>query len=72
MEDRKINAVGALYKHALNGKIYRVLGLAKNTDGNTPMVVYHEQNDGQIWVTDAAKWNAKLENGAYLFQEYKE
>ena len=69
---REIKTVGGLYKHTLNGKVYRVLAVVTDTDDNKEKVCYHEMDDGHIWVTDIEKWNARIDSDTYLFQEYTE
>ena len=53
-----------IYKHSKKGDLYRVIGMAKHSETNEPMVVYealYENPESKIWVRPAGMFEELVE-----------
>ena len=58
------------YRH-FKGKEYEVIGIARHSETEEPMVVYRAMyGDHGIWVRPAAMWNETVERDGQTYQRF--
>ena len=54
-----------IYKH-FKGNLYELIGIAKHSETQEPMVVYRAlYGDGGLWVRPASMWNEQVHREDY-------
>ncbi|MBQ4227875.1 MAG: DUF1653 domain-containing protein, partial [Clostridia bacterium] len=58
------------YRH-FKGNEYEVLGVARHSEDETPMVVYRAlYGEGGLWVRPAGMWNETVERGGKTYKRF--
>ena len=59
------------YRH-FKGNEYEVIGIARHSEDESPMVVYRAlYGDGGIWVRPASMWNETIEREGKTFTRFE-
>ena len=59
-----------IWRH-FKGHRYRVIGLARHSETEEPMVVYRAlYGSGELWVRPAAMWLDRVERDGQIFQRF--
>lgn len=59
-----------IWRH-FKGYRYRVIGLARHSETEEPMVVYRAlYGSGELWVRPAAMWLDRVERDGQIFQRF--
>ncbi len=59
------------YRH-FKGNEYEVIGIARNSETQEPMVVYKAlYGDGSIWVRPADMWNETIERDGKKYKRFE-
>ena len=67
-EDAVSRIPPGLYRH-FRGNEYEVIGIARHSEDESPMVVYRAcYGNGSLWVRPAAMWNEEV-NGRRRFEK---
>ena len=58
------------YRH-FKGNEYEVIGIARHSEDESPMVVYRAlYGDGSLWVRPAAMWNETVERDGKIYRSF--
>lgn len=58
------------YRH-FKGNEYEVIGVARHSEDESPMVVYRAlYGDGSLWVRPAAMWNETVERDGKIYRRF--
>ena len=59
------------YRH-FKGNAYEVVGIARHSETEEPMVVYRAlYGDGGLWVRPAEMWNETVERGGRTYKRFE-
>ncbi len=59
------------YRH-FKGNEYEVIGIARHSETEEPMVVYKAlYGDGGLWIRPAAMWNESVERDGNTYMRFK-
>ena len=58
------------YRH-FKGNEYEVIGIARHSETDEAMVVYHPlYGEGGLWVRPASMWNETVERDGHVYQRF--
>ena len=59
------------YRH-FKGKEYEVIGIARHSETDEPMVVYRAlYGDGELWVRPAHMWNDEVARDGKIYKRFE-
>ena len=59
------------YRH-FKGKEYEVIGIARHSETDEPMVVYRAHyGDGELWVRPAHMWNDEVARDGKIYKRFE-